>query len=67
MTESDRIIDALGGTGEVARLCQVGDSAVSQWRRNGIPKPRLMYLQAVRRRAFAKLAESAQNETAAQS
>ncbi|KQV50053.1 Cro/CI family transcriptional regulator [Massilia sp. Root335] len=44
----DEIIDALGGTSEVAKLCRVSDAAVSQWRRAGIPQPRLMYIQAIR-------------------
>lgn len=33
----DQIIDALGGTSEVARLCAVSDPSVSQWRKAGIP------------------------------
>jgi len=31
------IIDALGGTGEVAKALARSDSAVSCWRRRGIP------------------------------
>jgi hypothetical protein len=34
----DEIINALGGTGSVARELEVTPSAVSQWRINGIPK-----------------------------
>ncbi|WP_371767519.1 Cro/CI family transcriptional regulator [Massilia sp.] len=49
----DEIIDALGGTSEVAKLCRVSDAAVSQWRRAGIPQPRLMYLEAIRPDLFA--------------
>jgi hypothetical protein len=41
--EANRIIDALGGTAAVARLCEVNSQAVSQWRRNGIPKPWVKY------------------------
>ncbi len=48
------VIDALGGSGEVARLCQVSSQAVSQWRRNGIPQPRRMYLQLLRPDVFAE-------------
>jgi hypothetical protein len=33
----DSIIDALGGTGEVAKALARSDSAVSCWRRRGIP------------------------------
>jgi hypothetical protein len=49
---ADEIIDALGGTSEVARLCEVKDPSVSQWRRHGIPNYRLMYLKAVRPEVF---------------
>ena len=31
------LIDLLGGTGAVARECEISDQAVSQWRENGIP------------------------------
>jgi hypothetical protein len=50
------IIDALGGTYKTAKLCDVKPGAVSQWRRNGIPKSRLMFLKVVRPDVFAKLA-----------
>jgi hypothetical protein len=46
--KSSQIIDALGGTAEVARLCEVEMAAVSQWRNNGIPNARLMYLKLAR-------------------
>ena len=46
--QSNQIIDALGGTVEVARLCEVTKGAVSQWRENGIPAARLMYLRLLR-------------------
>jgi hypothetical protein len=46
--EACRVIDALGGTGAAAQLCEVSDAAVSQWRHDGIPKARLKYLQVVR-------------------
>jgi hypothetical protein len=36
--DTNKIIDNLGGTGAVAKLCGVTDGAVSQWRHNGIPK-----------------------------
>lgn len=47
MTASE-IIDRLGGTSEVARLCEVRQPSVSEWRKNGIPKAREMYLRAIR-------------------
>lgn len=47
------LIDKLGGTGETAKLCRVRTQAVSQWRRNGIPAARRMYLQVIRPEVFA--------------
>jgi hypothetical protein len=50
-TDSD-IIDALGGTGAVADLCDVRPASVSEWRKAGIPKARRMYLKAIRPEVF---------------
>ena len=55
---SSKIIDALGGTLAVARLCQVTQGAVSQWRVNGIPKPRLMLLRLMFTDVFDKINKS---------
>lgn len=49
-TEANKIIDALGGTSEVARLCDVRMPSVSGWRVRGIPKARMQFLWAVRKR-----------------
>lgn len=46
--DPNEVIDALGGTTEVARLCKVAPQAVTQWRKAGIPRAREMYLRAVR-------------------
>ena len=46
------IIDKIGTTAEVARICDVTDSAVSQWRTNGIPKPWLMFFREKYPHAF---------------
>ena len=44
--ESDnQLIDALGGSVAVARMCGVSSQAVSQWRKNGIPRPWKMILE----------------------
>lgn len=51
----DEIIDALGGTSEVAKLCEVRPPSVSDWRRTGIPKPRLMFLKLARPEVFSQL------------
>jgi hypothetical protein len=58
----DEIIDALGGTSEVAKLCKVTDAAVSQWRRAGIPRPRMMFIEVIRPDLFVSPAEAAQPE-----
>lgn len=47
------VIEKLGGTSEVARLCEIEPPSVSEWKRNGIPKARLMYLRAIRPDIFA--------------
>lgn len=44
MNDSQRI-DAMGGTAKVAALCKVSMAAVSQWRDDGIPDARRMYLE----------------------
>jgi len=49
------IIDRLGGTGELAKLCRVSAQAVSQWRWKGIPPARLMFLELLRPDVFYDL------------
>lgn len=44
-TDHSRLIDDLGGTGEVARMFEIEPPSVSYWRKHGIPKARLMYLK----------------------
>ena len=46
------LIDRLGGTCAVAELCAVKPPSVSVWRKTGIPKARLMFLQLARPEAF---------------
>ncbi len=48
------IIDALGGTAAVARLCKVKDPSVSDWRKTGIPPARRMFLETIRPDAFPR-------------
>ena len=55
MSEHVRVIEALGGTAAVARLCCVTTQAVSGWRRKGIPPARLMYLKVIRPDAVGSL------------
>jgi len=45
MTSDAQIINQLGGTVAVAKLCQVRHQAVSRWKKSGIPPARLMYLR----------------------
>jgi DNA-binding transcriptional regulator YdaS (Cro superfamily) len=40
------IIQTLGGTFAVAKLCRVTPSSVSQWRNNGLPSDKLVLLAA---------------------
>lgn len=42
---STKIIDALGGTTEVARLCGVSMPAVSQWRSQGMSRAFALFLR----------------------
>lgn len=41
------IIKALGGSSAVARLFGIAIPSVTNWKKTGIPKPRMMYLEAV--------------------
>lgn len=50
-----KIIDNLGGTNAVARLCEIQPASVSQWRSDGIPPARLMFLKLARPDVFEKL------------
>ncbi len=51
--EHSLLIDQLGGTVATATLAEVTPAAVSQWRRTGIPKARLMFLRLARPEIFA--------------
>ena len=45
MTHSE-IIDTLGGTTKVSKLCLVSPPAVAMWRKTGIPADRMIFLAA---------------------
>lgn len=64
MKNPNQIIDALGGTSAVAKLCEIKDSSVSEWRTNGIPKARLMFLRLARPDVFDVPVESGQPQKA---
>jgi hypothetical protein len=51
-THASKIIDALGGTAQVARLFDVRMASVSDWKQSGIPRARMMYLKAVHPKAL---------------
>ena len=40
------ILELLGGTKKVSELCGTSEPAVSQWRKNGIPRSQLVFLAA---------------------
>jgi len=47
-SHATQIIEALGDTAEVALMFDITKSSVSVWKRNGIPKARMMYLKVTR-------------------
>ncbi|HHA2620870.1 TPA: hypothetical protein ACOECG_004410 [Stenotrophomonas maltophilia] len=50
---ASEIIDRLGGTAEVARICRIKPPSVSEWRASGIPPARRQFLELLRPEAFA--------------
>lgn len=63
--DPNQIIDALGGTAEVARLCDVKPPSVSEWRTSGIPKARLMFLKLARPDVFEGIDDQSIEQKAA--
>ncbi len=55
MNKHNEIINALGGTSKVARLCKIKPPSVSEWRREGIPEYRLDYLRLLCHEVFKQL------------
>ena len=55
------IIDALGGTFRVAELCEVRPPSVSDRKKHGIPRARMMFLRVARPEVFQAL--EAERET----
>lgn len=55
--DSQKLIDALGGTAAVARLFDIKPPSVSEWKRKGrgIPKARLQTLRLLRPDLFQSL------------
>lgn len=48
-----QIIEALGGTTQVAKLCEIRAPSVSEWKEWGIPKARMMFLKLVHEKELA--------------
>lgn len=61
----NEIIDALGGTFRVAELCEVRPPSVSDWRKYGIPRARMMFLRVARPEVFKVLEADGPKKTAA--
>ena len=40
------MLDLLGGTAKVAKMCKCDDATVSSWRKRGIPHGQLLFLAA---------------------
>jgi hypothetical protein len=51
--EANRVIEALGGPSKLGALLDISKSAVSQWKKNGIPKSQMRYLRNAHPEAFA--------------
>ncbi|MEE0892193.1 MAG: hypothetical protein U0M61_10155 [Succinivibrio sp.] len=43
--KAEELITELGGVNAVARICKIASSSVSSWRKIGVPRARLMFLQ----------------------
>ena len=48
-----QIIDSLGGTAEVSRMFGVRMPSVSDWKKTGIPKARMMFLKVAHKKALS--------------
>lgn len=61
---SSALIEALGGTFSVAKLCEVRPPSVSGWKKHGIPPARLMFLRMARPEVFKELEHSVADKVA---
>lgn len=62
--DANSLIERLGGDAAVAELCEVTRQAVWQWRRDGIPKARLMFLRLAKPEAFVASDDESQSAVA---
>ena len=50
--EANKVIDYLGGSTAVARMCDIKTPSVCEWRHKGLPKPWRKYLMCAHPEAF---------------
>ena len=62
---ANALIDRLGGTSAVARICECKPPSVHEWRTNGIPKARLQFLRLAYPEAFKDLEPKSTDQVAA--
>lgn len=62
---ANTIIDRLGGTTAVAKLCECKPPSVHQWRADGIPKYRIQFLRLARPDVFEGVEQPDQSSPAA--
>lgn len=60
--EASTIIDRLGGTTAVAKLCDVKPPSVHQWRADGIPKYRIQFLRLARPDVFEDIEQKPEQQ-----
>lgn len=48
-----QVIEALGGTAEVARIFNISMPSVSAWKAEGIPEARVMYLRVAKKKELS--------------
>lgn len=59
------VIEKLGGTCEVARICRIKPASVSEWKqKDQIPPARLMYLEVAYPAVFSEPPADAENVSA---
>lgn len=52
-TAATEIIERLGGTAKVSRLFGLAMPSVSDWKRDGIPQARVMFLKVAKKKELA--------------
>lgn len=63
--DTNLVIARLGGTAAVAEMCGVKPPSVSEWRKNGIPHARIMYLRLLRPEVFEEEQSTHSEQSAA--